>query len=83
MDHNKEREKNTNIKLDTEEKDHSDIKHEIIIENDDEILFSSGFLTDNAQNLYYEDDDFLLFKSYLLDDNKGGLGQNRHCQDLQ
>jgi len=42
---------------------------EITIEHNDEILFSSGLLTNNTQNLNYEDDNLLLFKSYLFDVN--------------
>ena len=42
---------------------------EIVIENNDEILFSSGLLSHNAQNLNYLDSDLLLFKSYIYDIN--------------
>ena len=42
---------------------------ELTIEHNDEILFSSGLLIDNTQDLDYEDDNLLLFKSYLFDAN--------------
>ena len=42
---------------------------EIVIKNNDNILFSSGLLNHNAQNLNYLDSDLLLFKSYLYDIN--------------
>ena len=42
---------------------------ELIIRHNDEVLFSTGFLNDNAQHLNYNDENLLLFKSYLFDAN--------------
>jgi hypothetical protein len=41
---------------------------ELIVENNNNIIYSSGLLTENSQLLNYDDNDLLVFKSYLLDE---------------
>ena len=42
---------------------------EIVITNNDSIIYSSGLLNNNFDDLNYNDDDLLLFRSFLLDEN--------------
>lgn len=42
---------------------------EIIVKHNNEVLFSSGYLDNNTQNLDYNDNNLLIFKSYLYDVN--------------
>ena len=46
-----------------------DVWMEVIVSNDNQILFSSGFLQNNSDYLDYFDNDLLSFKNYLLTEN--------------
>ena len=55
---------------------------EIVIKNNDEILFSSGLISNNAQNLDYTDNNLLLFKSYLYDINGESINSVIDAHDI-
>ena len=42
---------------------------EIIVSKEDSLIYTSGYIENNIQELNYSDDNLLIFKSYLLDEN--------------